>query len=49
MKVIIKEKMKVYLTILMVFFGSSCSGLKTTIAESGIDVSNNGLSKKNLN
>ena len=38
--------MKVYLTVLMVFLGSSCSGLKTTITKSGIDVSNNGLSKK---
>jgi CubicO group peptidase (beta-lactamase class C family) len=41
-----KKQMKKYLTALVGLLLSSCSNLQTTIAENGIEVSNNGINKK---
>jgi len=41
-----EKQLKIYLTALIGLLLSSCSGLKTTIAENGIEVSNNGINKK---
>ena len=41
-----EKQLKIYLTVLIGLLLSSCSGLKTTIAENGIEVSNNGINKK---
>ena len=41
-----KKQMKKYLTALVGLLLSSCSNPQTTIAENGIEVSNNGINKK---
>ena len=46
MKSIMEKQLKIYLTALIGLLLSSCSGLKTTISENGIEVSDNGINKK---